>query len=278
MPFPLRFITSGFVIFVKSNNSLSSASTINTIGFPFIELESVNSTNNYAFDKLQSNLAAHGTTFFAHAQTAGKGQRGKTWLTEPGSNIALSVILEMSFQSIHQQFPLSMATALAALDLFRFYAGDEACIKWPNDIYWRDRKAGGILIESSISTNPSGLPIWKWAVAGIGMNINQTNFPENLTNPVSLKQITGRHFVTVDLAKQLCRFLDTRFQQLKNGETERLLADYNSRLFRLGATARLKKQNAAFQCTIEGVNLQGELMVSGAAQDSFHFGEVQWVF
>ena len=255
---------------------MSSSSTINTIGHPFIELDAVDSTNNYAFDKLQANLAAHGTAYFAQEQTAGKGQRGKSWNAESGSNILLSVTLDTAFLSIHQQFLLSVASALAAHDLFAKYAGDETKIKWPNDIYWRDRKAGGILIESSVKTNKSGKAVWKWAVMGLGININQTKFPKNLANPVSLKQITGKNFDTVLLAKELCVCLQKRFAQLKKGATKKQLEEYNLHLYKRNQPIRLKKKNAAFHCVMKGVNTAGELMVSGAAQESFVWGEVEW--
>ena len=255
---------------------MSSSSTINTIGHPFVELDEVDSTNNYAFDKLQANLAAHGTAFFAHAQTKGKGQRGKAWNAEPDSNIILSVTLDTSFLSMHQQFLLSIAVALAGYDLFSKYAGEETKIKWPNDIYWRDRKAGGILIESSVTTNKADKAVWKWAVAGIGININQTVFPKNLVNPVSLKQITGKNFNTILLAKELCVCLQKRFSELKKGFDKKQLQEYNSYLYKLHQTVRLKKKNAAFHCVIEGVNVKGELMVSGAAQENFVWGEVEW--
>ncbi len=255
---------------------MSSSSTINTIGYPFIELLAVDSTNNYAFDKLQANLAAHGTAYFAQEQKAGKGQRGKTWNAEPGSNIILSVTLDTAFLSIHQQFFLSVTVALAAHDLFSKYAGEETKIKWPNDIYWRDRKAGGILIESSVKTNKAGKAVWNWAVVGLGININQTDFPENLSNPVSLKQITGKEFDPILLAKELCDCLQKRFSELKKGATKKLLEEYNLLLYKMKESVRLKKKNAAFHCVIKGVNANGELMVSGAAQESFVFGEVKW--
>lgn len=256
---------------------MSSSSIINTIGYPFTELTEVDSTNNYAFDRLQANLAAHGSAFFAYSQTAGKGQRGKVWETEPGANIVLSVILDMSFLSIGKQFLLGAASALAVHDIFSKYAGDETKIKWPNDIYWRDRKAGGILIESSVSTGKPIIGRWKWAVVGMGININQTSFSKKLANPVSLKQITGKNFDAVALAKELCSCLESRYQQLKNAEAKKLLVSYNQQLYKLGKTVRLKKENAAFNCCIEGVNKNGQLIVNGASKENFSFGEVEWV-
>lgn len=237
-----------------------------------MELTEVESTNIYAMDRLQANLAAHGTVFFAHSQTAGKGQHGKSWSGEPGRNIAMSVIIDCSFLLLGQQFPLSVMVALACHDLFSKYAGDETFVKWPNDIYWRDRKAGGILIENQVRGSN-----WQAAVVGIGINLNQTVFSSELKNPVSLKQITGKDFDTVSVAKELCGCLEKRYGQLKNGLFEKLLSEYNERLFKRGEKVRLKKGSAGFECVIGGVSANGELEVIGGLQDSYRFGEVEWV-
>lgn len=257
---------------------MPSIPTINTIGEPFIELSTVDSTNNYALDKIQENLAAHGMVIFAHEQTAGKGQRGKAWNTATSSNIILSVILNTTSLSVAQQFPFSAAMALGAFDLFSKYAGDETKIKWTNDIYWRDRKAGGILIETKMAGDVSQKTAgWNWAVVGIGLNINQTIFPEHLPNPVSLQQITGKSFNPITLARELCTFLGNRFAAINSGQQKEIIKDYNTHLYKRGETVRLKKQNAAFYCNIEAVNERGELLVSGTAKDSFIFGEVEWI-
>lgn len=242
------------------------------IGQPFIQFDTINSTNSYAIDSLQANLAAHGTAYFAHHQTAGKGQRGKEWITEPSNNIILSVIVNATSLTIHQQFKLSVAVALACYDFFSQYAGDETSIKWPNDIYWRDRKAAGILIENIIKGNG-----WQWAVIGIGMNINQTTFSDKTKNPVSLKQITGKEFDPVELAKELCECLEKRYQQLFHDDFSNLLNEYNQHLYKAGQTVKLKKDTATFNCTIKHVNVNGQLEVAGTAKDSFEFGEVEWV-
>ncbi len=242
------------------------------IGQPFIQFDTINSTNSYAIDSLQANLAAHGTAYFAHHQTAGKGQRGKEWITEQNSNIILSVIVDTCSLAIHQQFKLSVAVALACCDFFNNYAGDDTSIKWPNDIYWRDRKAAGILIENIIKGNA-----WQWAVVGIGMNINQTTFGGKAKNPVSLKQITGKQFDTVELAKELCDCLEKRYQQLLATDFTTFLDEYNQHLYKAGQTVKLKKDTATFNCTIKQVNTNGQLEVSGAAKDYFEFGEVEWV-
>ena len=244
----------------------------NKIGQPFIQFDTIASTNSYAIDRIQANLAAHGTTYFAHNQTEGKGQRGKIWLTENGANITLSVIVDCSLLSIQHQFKLSAAAALGCFDFFSQYAGEETSIKWPNDIYWRDRKAAGILIENIVRGSD-----WTYAVIGIGMNINQTTFSHEAKNPVSLKQITGKHFDIVEIAKLLCNHLEKRYQQLLADDFPNILADYNYKLYKANQRVTLKKGSVSFKCVIDGVNDYGQLLVSQAAQQSFDFGEVEWV-
>ncbi|WP_315818363.1 biotin--[acetyl-CoA-carboxylase] ligase [Paraflavitalea speifideaquila] len=126
-----------------------------TIGQRLIILPVIDSTNNYAMAQATAGLASHGTVYFALQQTAGKGQRGKTWHTTPGENIMMSVVIQPQALITNQQFLLSAAIALGCYDFFKTYAGEETSIKWPNDIYWRDRKAAGILIESRVGNRQS---------------------------------------------------------------------------------------------------------------------------
>ncbi len=271
-------------------------------------LESVDSTNNYAMAKVRTGLAKHGDGFFAMAQVNGKGQRGKAWITEPGTNIILTLVMQPFPLQLNQQFHFNSAIALAACDFFARYAGDETTIKWPNDIYWRDRKAGGILIENIIvsrqasdgsndtkfeidrpdaiknnkntdeglTPHAAGLKSpWQWAITGMGININQTAFPENIRNAVSLKQITGMDHDVIELAKELCGYVQRRYQQLLAGNN--LLKEYNDHLFKKGAAVRLKKGSRVFEGIIKEVSISGELVVMTAAEEHFNFGEIEWV-
>src|SRR5882757_7305696 len=222
---------------------LSKNSNLLPIGHSFIELQSVDSSNNYAMAQAHAGTASQGTVYFAYEQWAGKGQRGKTWSSKPGENILMSTVLQPVFLPITRQFSLSVAVALACHDLFSRYAGEkETTIKWPNDLYWRDRKAGGILIENSFKGDR-----WMFAIAGTGININQVLFPETARNPVSLKQITGRTFDVLQLAKELGNCLDRRYGELENGSAARIIAEYNTRLYKRGETVRLKKGNVVFE-------------------------------
>ncbi|HRH60658.1 MAG TPA: biotin--[acetyl-CoA-carboxylase] ligase [Chitinophagaceae bacterium] len=247
-------------------------STNNTNGATFTELITVGSTNIYAMQQVQQGLAAHGNTYFAQQQTAGKGQRGKSWNAEAGKNILMSIVLNTESINLYNRFGVSIAVALAAHNIFSKYAGDETKIKWPNDIYWRDRKAAGILIENIIRGNQ-----WHWAVAGVGMNINQASFDTTLKNAVSLKQITGSEHNVISMAKELSQQVLFYFQRFADGKFHELLQQYNSLLYKKNETIKLKKANAVFECIVKAVNMQGELEVAGALQPAYTHDEAEWV-
>ena len=250
-------------------------------GLPFIELQTVDSTNKYAMGLVQAGSASPGMAIFAHEQVAGKGQRGHTWSTLPGKNIILSLILQPATGAgprvIHPSpadlFPLSAAIALGTLDFWQTFTKGDGSIKWPNDLYWRDRKAGGILIENIIRPG-QGL---SWTVVGIGININQTEFPDNLPNPVSLKQITGQEHDPLLLAKDLCEKLYLRYQQLQSEGPDRILKEYNTYLYKKGELVRLRRENRAFEARVLGVNKYGQLEIEHGVVEKVNFGEVTWV-
>jgi BirA family biotin operon repressor/biotin-[acetyl-CoA-carboxylase] ligase len=242
------------------------------IGEPFIILPTIDSTNNYAKSLLRDGLAKNGMVIFAEEQTQGRGQKSNKWESEKGLNIMLTAIVETKALSALNQFPLSCAVAVACSDFFSFYAGDETCIKWPNDLYWRDRKAGGILVENIIKGN-----IWENSVIGIGININQVAFTHMKNKPVSLKQITGKTLDSRLLAKELCKFLDQRFNELLAGHFEELLGIYNQRLFKRKSVVTLKKQETQFTTTIDHVNQYGELNTTYPNEGKFKYGEIEWI-
>ena len=255
--------------------------TPGSIGTPFIELQSVDSTNNYARGLIKASRLPerqgtdlHGLTLFAHEQVAGKGQRGRVWTAEKDMNITMSVIIDPRPLEPGDQFPLSAAVALASRDFFLQYALDKVSVKWPNDLYWQDRKAGGILIESGISPDPV---VWNWSIIGIGININQTHFPDYLPNPVSLKQITGSDYKLIPLARELCRCLEKNIVQLKEQGPETILSAYNEALYKRGQTVRFKKENRSFEALVKGVDKHGKLVLEHAIEESFSFGELEWI-
>jgi BirA family biotin operon repressor/biotin-[acetyl-CoA-carboxylase] ligase len=265
-----------------------------SLGSPFVELQSVDSTNNYALARIHAGLAQHGAAFFAHDQFAGKGQRGKTWVAEKGNNLILSVVINPQPLGIAHQFQLSACVAVSVYELFKKYTRDEATrIKWPNDLYWQDRKAGGILIENIIGKSPmadGGWQMtdppsaihhpsseWQWAVAGIGININQASFPAGLKKPVSLRQITGKKFNTPDMARELCLIMDRNLTRLHKDGFKDIYRSYLDHLYKRNETVRFKKGSRRFDAIVKNVSESGKLVVQHALEEEFMMGELEWL-
>ena len=184
------------------------------LGAPLIELSTIDSTNIYAMAQIKAGLAKSGSCYTADFQTNGKGQHGRVWESSKGQNLLCSYILELNTLDALKnwtpadQIGFSAAIALGARAFFAAFAGSETKIKKPNDIYFSDRKAGGILIENIVRGQE-----WTWAVIGIGMNINQTEFsPEALnsvsSNPISLQEITNQSWDIKKMQQHLSEALN----------------------------------------------------------------------
>ena len=148
-----------------------------------IWLERVDSTNDEARRHISEidNLSV----VSALEQTKGRGQRGNRWSSQPGENLTFSLVVKDFRIKANEQSAISQATALSLVDLLSRHE-IKARIKWPNDIYAGDEKICGILIENSLKGSEID-----WSIIGIGLNVNQTAFPEDLPNPTSMKLCTG---------------------------------------------------------------------------------------
>lgn len=235
-------------------------------------LDQVDSTNNYAMGKVHAGLAKHGMAWFAWFQTSGKGQRGRSWLSEPGENIMLSVALEPPALFNFHPFLFNALIANTCRQWLNRYFSGEIKIKWPNDLYINDRKAGGILIENNYQGKS-----WKWGVAGIGININQVTFPPEAGRPISLKQLTGSSFDTIELARELHLSLLEAFSLVKPSDLTVILKDYNAHLYKKGELVRLRKQNIVFETIVKEADANGRLHTEDNMTRQFDFGEVEWV-
>jgi len=236
-----------------------------------IIIEKVDSTNNYAMGLIQNGKATNENAVFAWEQTNGKGRRGKNWKSNKGENIVLSVIFQMQWLPISGQFQLSAATALACLDMVSKYVPSGTSVKWPNDIFINDTKAGGILIENVLKGT-----IWQWAVIGIGLNINQVEFDEPSFSATSLKQIIGKDYNVLEMAKDLYTAVLKRMHELKTGNFQKMLEEYNEKLFAKNRVVKLKKENIVFETTVIGVSESGQLITRDAFERNFNFDEVEF--
>ncbi len=220
---------------------------------------------------VHEGMAQHGTAVFTTRQTMGKGQRGKQWISEPGKNLALTIVVQPKGLSTSEVFKLSMATAVALRNSLEKFIGEGTTIKWPNDIYWRDRKAAGILIENVIQSKK-----WRFAVVGIGCNINQVRFPGLQRKAVSIKQITGKEYDPKEIAQQICNEFKKQWERMKS-DASGIAADYQHHLYKLNERMKLRHENRLFEAVIKGVNSHGQLVVQHALEEKFNVGEVEWV-
>ncbi|MCO5241385.1 MAG: biotin--[acetyl-CoA-carboxylase] ligase [Chitinophagaceae bacterium] len=245
-----------------------------SFGQSFTVLPQVDSTNNYAMQQVHARLAKHGDTWFALDQTSGKGQRGKTWQSSVGENIIMSIVLTPSFLLPVHTFLLNAAVSLGAYDFFNKYAGNETCIKWPNDIFWGDRKAGGILIENSMQSNN-----WLFAVAGLGININQRHFGEGISGVTSLRLITGKSHDVLELARELCCFLEQRYKMLESGNEALILQNYRQAMYKLNKRVKFKTGSIYREAVVKGVSPDGLLVVETGdkGEEKWPWGTVEWV-
>jgi len=238
----------------------------------FSILDRTESTNNYAMGQVKAGLAKPGQAWFAKDQFGGKGQRGKTWESAPGENIILSIAMKPDKAFTAKPFILSALIALICRDFFASFAAEEIKIKWPNDLYWRDRKTGGILIENIYQGNE-----WQWAIVGIGININQRKFNEAVSNATSLYNITGKMHYPVQLAKELHALILKEKAAISVSHFDQILHLYNQALYKKGELVNLKKENAAFTTRVNGVNEYGQLIAEDVMERKFDVGEVVWV-
>lgn len=230
------------------------------------------STNAYATDLLSKSKPSEGTAIVAGYQTAGRGQIGRSWHASPGCNVLASVILYPRWLDARTQFGLSQAAALAVADTVRPYA--PAQVKWPNDVYVGDAKVAGILIQNSLS----GSRI-QWSVVGIGLNVNEADFPPDLPKAASLLQISG-HPVPLDaIREELFRHLEQRYLQLK-AHPERLAADYLANLYRHGAWHNYLRTDTGqwFVGKITGIDAAGRLGLLSEDGIHHHFDLKEVVF
>lgn len=215
-----------------------------------------------------------GDIIWAERQTAGRGQRGHTWQSNEGENLTFTALLEPTFLPPSEQFSLLQVVALAMADMLSEY-GIEAKIKWTNDIYVGDSKLVGILMEHKLRGAVIGRTI-----AGIGLNVNQTEFDPELPNPTSMRLIAGREFDRKEVLERIALHLKNRYEMLRRGEIKQLHLDYHQRLYRLGEEHTYALPDGTrFRGVIEGVEPQGALKITTPQGEAykFLFKEVEFV-
>ena len=245
------------------------------VGQNFVRLKQVDSTNNY-LKQLASNSKPlpEGTVIMAENQYAGRGQQQNGWFAQPGKNLTFSILLKPFFLKITDQFDLVRAISLGVFDALQPLSGPLLKIKWPNDIYYGEKKLGGMLIENMIQGGQI-----KNTIAGIGLNVNQDNFPDWLPNAISLKQILHTDYDLETLLSEICGHVEGWYLKLKAGKIDDIRNLYLSRLYWLGEQRTFKAKDGLFKGTIRSVAHSGILKVENNNREEFEFSlkEIEFI-
>lgn len=208
-------------------------------------------------------------------QQTGRGQGDNTWESQKGKNLLFSIYLPRPQLPIEEQFLISCITSLALLSALRQAVGEslrqeDFSIKWPNDIYWQEKKIGGMLIENTWQGHKIS-----HSVIGVGININQQQFYSSAPNPVSLRQLTGKRFARKKLLKEIIQAFKHYLQQ----DTETIRAAYHQELFRKDGFHLYSDGKEQFEARIIKVESDGRILLesSSGLRTGHYFKEVTFV-
>lgn len=222
-----------------------------------VSLPKVDSTNRYceALDLVQ---VEDFTCYWALEQTAGIGQRGNHWASAPGENLTFSLVLKPDWLPAAEQFRLTEALSLGVVDCLngpKDFKGFKAIVKWPNDVYVDGRKICGMLVSNRLAGERIAA-----AVCGIGINVNQREFPEWVPHPTSLALLTGETYAPGSLLERLLECIRRRYDELRSGKD--LEAEYLENLMNLGQPARYSHAGRELTATITGIDSHGRLLLT----------------
>lgn len=236
-----------------------------------IKLEETGSTNNWLND--HDGEITSPTFVYTNVQSAGRGQRGNSWESEPGKNITGSLLFHPESFHAALQFHISEAVALALVDLLKRH-GISAKVKWPNDICVGNKKICGILMEHIVTGHDISRTI-----AGIGLNVNQEVFISDAPNPISMKMITGQEYDVDKLALELSELLETNLERLS--EPRLIHTQFMENLWRNDGHFYPffdRRKNELIYARIHSVATDGilTLMTENGEQKGYAFKEIEF--
>ncbi len=225
------------------------------IGEEIIDLREIDSTNNYAMRLINQGIASHGLIVKADYQTNGKGQHGNVWTSEQGKNLLLSVILDTQEFPLEDQFILNacFCNAVASL-LMEHYEIKDVRIKWPNDVFVGNRKIAGLLMENVLRGS-----LWQYAIVGIGININQVQFPL-LNRTTSLKLLLNKEQRIKQSENFLIKAMNANYAVFLK-DPEGIFNEYQQMLIGYDKKISFKKKGEMFTGSVMGVSKSGELLL-----------------
>lgn len=237
-----------------------------------IRLDEVDSTNTY-LRRMETLPDADIVVVTAGHQTAGRGMGSNRWESEDGCNLLFSMLVRPEGVPAAHQFALSMAEALAVKDALDPIAG-EVTLKWPNDVYWHDRKISGTLIETAISGR-----LVKDCIFGTGINVNQRVFRSDAPNPVSLRQITGRDTDINVVLDSVLEAFEGYYVMVLDGEYDRVGRLYHDALYRCTGMHAYSDSDGRFMASVVRVGHDGRLVLRDDAgrERIYAFKEVSYI-
>jgi len=223
-----------------------------------LHFDEINSTNVYLYDKISENNDISDMVVVAAHQTAGRGMDKNRWESEAGKNLLFSIALNVNFLEAENQFKISQAVSVAIVEtLQKIVISDKFFIKWPNDIYFGDKKLAGMLIQNTVEGRMMGV-----SIIGIGLNVNQIEFSKDIPNPISLKMISGRDFELDDLLNLLVFNIKTKVESLRYKENQNEINEkYVSRSYRFGIWSDYFYRNQVKSMIIRGFDKYGRLLL-----------------
>ena len=226
------------------------------INLNLIKLNATDSTNTYLKQLVRETSISDETVVLADKQLKGRGQMGNGWRSEKGQSLTFSMFKRFDGLIGERQFMISMAVSLAIAEALKDFDIPSVSIKWPNDILSGNKKIGGILIENVLEGN-----FIKYAIIGIGINVNESSFP-SLPKASSLKLQTGKTFNLDEVLHTIIRSVFAELQDLGNQEFFSLKNKYENNLFRIGKVSVFENiEGRRFNGIIKGISDIGELIM-----------------
>jgi BirA family biotin operon repressor/biotin-[acetyl-CoA-carboxylase] ligase len=234
------------------------------IGKHIVLLHEVDSTNNYAAKLLSEQKLEHGTVILAEKQTSGRGQRGNFWISNAGSQFTASFYIQTAFLSVNQLVSFNMSVALVVQQTIESLIQEPVFIKWPNDIMVRNKKMGGILIETQFKSGKI-----EGAIVGIGINIHSES---DLSSAISLSDCVNDTIEPLVVLDKMLTIFNNHYFQLKNGNFDTIKKLYLSVLWNYGneISAKLADETPIHGKIID-VNEEGNLVFQ-TVDEIYHFG------
>jgi BirA family biotin operon repressor/biotin-[acetyl-CoA-carboxylase] ligase len=225
-------------------------------------LQTVHSTNSFLRELNGGDASFDMELATTEFQTAGRGQKGNSWESEKSKNLLFSILLHPVYVQPSKQFCISEAIALAVVKSLKEIVADELVakdfsVKWPNDIYWKNKKIAGILIENELF----GSTI-RDCIVGVGININQQNFISDAPNPVSLYNILGVSTNVEEVLDAIIKQFVANVSMIENGQTALLHKEYMDSLFRRKGIYPYRDCSSEFMATINDVREDGRLILT----------------